>query len=37
LGGVANVGYEGKGYDIVFCNMILNKFAEKIEGKPYDN
>lgn len=33
LGGIANIGYQKKGYDIVFCNMVLNAYSRKISGK----
>jgi hypothetical protein len=32
LGGIANIGFGGKGFDIVFCNIVLNKLSEKIAG-----
>ena len=36
LGGVANLGCKEKGWDITLCNLVLNLYAERINGEKYD-
>lgn len=45
LGGIANIGYKimkgekkiSVGTDIGYCNIVLNKFANCLDNKSYDN
>ncbi len=37
LGGVCNIGYQGKGCDIGFCNLVLNEFSHLISGEQFDD
>ncbi len=36
FGGIANLGYKGHGYDINYCNLVLNRYAFLCEGRQYD-
>lgn len=36
LGGVANIGYNGRGTDIVYCNLVLNHLSNLISGADFD-
>jgi hypothetical protein len=36
LGGVSNIGYKRKGWDINYCNLFFNIYANKINKLPFD-
>lgn len=36
FGGIANISYRKKGYDINFCNLFFNYFSEKYYHSQFD-
>lgn len=36
LGGIANIGYKGKGWDVNYCNLVFNHFAQVLNKGDYD-